>query len=101
MAIAKVGSEFLVGAGTWDVPGQEAIAAVVNGAALLSDGRYVTVAGDVLAQLLDADGDAIGAAFRVNTTTQNFQTDPTVSALGGGRFVVAWTDFSPTGPIEY
>ena len=38
-----------------------------------------------------------GDEFLVNTTTLNDQWEPTITALSGGRFVVAWTDYSQTG----
>jgi Ca2+-binding RTX toxin-like protein len=38
-----------------------------------------------------------GAEFLVNTTTTNYQSDPTITGLADGRFVVAWTDLSVSG----
>ena len=38
-----------------------------------------------------------GAEFLVNTTTANFQSQPTITALPDGRFVVSWTDNSASG----
>ena len=38
-----------------------------------------------------------GTEFLVNTTTASNQLAPTITALAGGRFVVAWTDQSFTG----
>lgn len=50
---------------------------------------------DVWAQLFNAEGLKIGAEIRVNTDIRNDQMDPDVAALGGGGFVVTWTDGSP------
>src|SRR6185436_7701573 len=49
------------------------------------------------AQVFNADGTRSGSEFLVNSTTQNTQDEPTIAALAGGRFVVAWTDYSVTG----
>src|SRR5690349_2871358 len=37
-----------------------------------------------------------GAEFLVNSVTTLGQSDPTITGLANGRFVVAWTDFSRT-----
>jgi Ca2+-binding RTX toxin-like protein len=38
-----------------------------------------------------------GSEFLVNTTTASTQSEPTITALADGRFVVAWTDSSSSG----
>ena len=75
----------------------------------LADGRFVVAwtddsqtGGDtslyaVRAQVFNADGSHSGAEFLVNTTTQGYQIDPSITALADGRFVVAWMDNSQTG----
>jgi len=70
----------------------------------LADGRFVVAWGDgsfspddafaVRAQVFNADGSASGAEFRVNTTTTSNQSQPSITALADGRFVVAWSDSS-------
>jgi len=44
----------------------------------------------VYGQRYDADGNAQGAEFRVNTYTEANQDFPSVTTLSGGRFVVTW-----------
>ena len=39
----------------------------------------------------------VGNEILVNTTTAGPQDDPAITALAGGRFVVAWTDFGQSG----
>jgi RTX calcium-binding nonapeptide repeat (4 copies) len=75
----------------------------------LADGRFVVAwqdssltGGDtsstaIRAQVFNADGSPSGAEFLVNATTANTQFQPTITSLADGRFVVAWTDDSPTG----
>ena len=74
----------------------------------LADGRFVvawidgSAPGDtndtaVVAQMYKANGHALGAEFRVNTTTTGEQLQPTISSRLDGGFVVAWTDMSATG----
>ena len=63
----------------------------------LSDGRYVftwesEIGGntEIRGRIYNANGTPAGDDFPVNTTTANDQIASTVTALAGGRFVVAW-----------
>lgn len=72
----------------------------------LADGRFVAVwsSGDggdgsgfgIRARLFADNGNPLGDDFVVNTTGQNTQTAPAVTALADGRFVVTWQS-SDTG----
>lgn len=70
--------------------------------AVLSDGRFVvtwqeaSADGDssgsgIMARVFLADGAADGAAFLVNDYAPGSQVAPTVAALGGDHFVIAWS----------
>jgi Ca2+-binding RTX toxin-like protein len=95
----KQGKEFLVNTTTQSGQYQPTITA-------LADGRFVVAWTDdsqsgsdtsgsaVRAQLYAADGQMQGAEFLVNTTSTNPQSEPTITALADGRFLVAWTDWS-------
>lgn len=67
--------------------------------AALADGRFVTVwqttGGEIVGQVMFADGTADGTQFAVNTGTTGIQSDPHVAAMPDGRFVVTWTDENP------
>jgi hypothetical protein len=94
----KRGGEFLVNsmAAHW----YEKYSAVTA----LGDGRFVVTCSDhgriggdmsdaaVRGQIYNDDGSPRGGEFLVNTTTYGGQIDSAVAALGGGRFVVTWTD---------
>ncbi len=75
---------------------------------VLADGRFVVAwsdfsnasSFDIRAQMFNTDGSAFGAEFLVNTTVTNDQTDPTITALADGRFVVAWSDFSNSSSLD-
>jgi len=54
----------------------------------------------VYGQRYDADGNAQGAGFRINTTTADDQLDPSVTALSNGGFVVAWQSAYQDGSAE-
>jgi Ca2+-binding RTX toxin-like protein len=98
---SKRGSEFLVNTTTTESQDQPSITA-------LSDARFVVTwmdtsetGGDtssfaIRAQIFNADGSKSGSEFLVNTTTTLAQTNPDITALSGGRFVVTWTDGSGT-----
>lgn len=51
------------------------------------DGRDV----DIYGQHYATDGCAVGAEFRINTVTTNWQFEPSIAALSDGGYVVAWT----------
>ena len=48
----------------------------------------------IFAQRYDAGGNALGAEFPVNTWVQNNQTNPAVTTLENGNFLVTWQDYS-------
>jgi Ca2+-binding RTX toxin-like protein len=96
--------EFLVNTTTADGQTNSSVTA-------LPDGRFVvtwedfrlngeTLEGIIKSQVFSADGRKSGVEFQVNTTTANIQIDSSVTALPDGRFVVTWTDFSQSDPIE-
>ena len=99
---SRSGAEFLVNTTVTNGQTQPTITA-------LADGRFVVAwtdpsktSGDtsftaIRAQVFNADGSPSGAEFLVNTTVTNGQTQPTITALVDGRFVVAWTDSSFSG----
>jgi VCBS repeat-containing protein len=69
----------------------------------LNDGGYVVTwmsnqqdgdSAGIYAQRFDANGTAVGGEFRVNTITAGPQTNPTVTALSDGGFIVSWDSFS-------
>ena len=96
------GPEFLINTTTANNQSEPTITA-------LPDGRFVVVwrddsftGGDISGtairgQVFAANGAPSGAEFLINTTTAGSQSQPTITALPDGRFVVAWTDFSGTG----
>ncbi len=47
----------------------------------------------VQGQRFSSTGERVGEEFQVNTTTSNWQYQPSVAARSGGGFVVAWTSF--------
>lgn len=92
----KLGAEFSV-----SVPTATSVQTPVSVAALASGGFVASWAGmttanfsdgvDIWTQLFGADGQALGAAFRANTTLENHQQQATSAGLAGGGFVVAWS----------
>ncbi len=52
------------------------------------DGTYA----DIHAQIFDASGAKTGSEIIVNTRTENRQTEPHVTVLSNGNFVVSWRD---------
>jgi Ca2+-binding RTX toxin-like protein len=98
----KAGAEFLVNTTTLFIQDQPAITS-------LSDGRFViswtdasalsggSAGKEIRAQIHNADGTRSGGEFVVNTTTAGNQSEPVITALVNGRFVIVWSDESATG----
>ena len=99
---ATVGSEFLVNTEIVNIQNQSVVTELANGDLVFSwrsqyqDGGL----GGVYAQRFDADGIALGGEFKVNTTTVEAQRYPTITALEGGGFVVAWESQLQDGSAE-
>ena len=65
----------------------------------LADGGFVATwysdgSSDVRGQIYDADGTPLNDEFRVNTYDSSTQSQPSVTALVDGGFVVTWQDSS-------
>ncbi len=89
---AEVGGEFQVNTYTQSGQGSSKITALDDGGFVIlwessgQDGSFFGVYG----QRFDADGSPVGADFRVNTTTENHQSNVEVTLLADGGFVVVW-----------
>ena len=86
---AKTGAE--IAYTPTDLRDQPAIAGLTTGEFVLT---WHTTFGEVMGRLFDAAGSALGSEFMVNTTRLNDQSQPTVTAVPGGGFVVMWADGS-------
>jgi len=99
--IGKVGSEFLVNTETADSQNFPTITALSNGGFMVAWQDLSGTLGDnsglsIKAQLFDVSGTKVGPEFRVNTQIASDQSDPTVTGLANGGFVVTWRDLSGT-----
>jgi hypothetical protein len=55
---------------------------------------------DIYARFLDAQGNFLGGAQRVNTRATGIQTDADVATLSDGQSLVVWTSFGQDGDQE-
>jgi len=89
---ARVGSEFQVNTYTSNVQTNPSIAALNDGGFLVTwesshqDGSNYEIYG----QRYSSSGVKIGSEFQVNTNLSNSQTNPSITVLNDGRFVVTW-----------
>ena len=93
--------EILVNSTTASTQFEPAITALANGRFVVCWTDISATGGDtsnyaVRAQVFGADGTVIGGEFLVNTATGGSQSEPAITALADGRFVVTWTDYSQT-----
>ncbi len=98
----KSGAEFLVNTTILHIQDQPAITSLSDGRFVISWTDWSEIAGgserkEIRAQIHNADGTRSGVEFAVNTTTADDQSEPTITALANGRFVIVWSDQSATG----
>ncbi|MGY6534650.1 MAG: hypothetical protein ACXIVG_04815 [Pararhodobacter sp.] len=62
-----------------------------------SQGDAMAFAGEIRAQLFNANGTRSGTEFAINPMPGDTKSMPSVVGLEGGRFAVLWDDFSMTG----
>lgn len=93
----KVGVEFLVNTQTANAQSSAQIAALANGNFVATWQDASAVGGDtdssgIKAQIFDSTGIKIGSEFLVNTTTLGAQTNPAITAMSNGSFIIGWRD---------
>lgn len=96
---AKAGSEFRTNTNTAKDQSAPAIAGLLAGGFVVawqSLGQDGSAFG-IYAQRFDAQGNVKGAEFRVNNTTTNNQSGPSIAALTAGGFVIAWQSAGQDG----
>lgn len=93
------GDEFMVNAPTFGGKFDAAITALSNGGFVVTWTDNNPNGGDrwspsIEAQIYNALGERQGVHFRVNTTTFLKQSEPDITALANGGFVITWQDYS-------
>lgn len=89
----RVGGEFRVNTYTTNNQDRPSVAGLGNGGFVVTWNSYGQDGsnGGVYGQRFSAAGVRVGAEFRVNTYTTNYQYSPSVAGFGNGGFVVTWT----------
>lgn len=91
---ARVGDEFSVYKHTEDAQAEPSVAGLLDGGFVVTwynnyfEGMFPNA--EVLGRRFRRNGLPAGGSFRVNRTTMNFQTTPSVAVLKEGGFVVTW-----------
>src|SRR5690242_17928063 len=91
------GSEIVVNTTTTSGQFTPTITSLLNGGFVVSwedDSQANGDAAAIRAQMFDAGGNKVGSEVVVNAPNGSEQDAPTITALAGGGFVVAWEDFS-------
>jgi len=94
-----LGGEFLINSATLDDQLQATITGLSDGGFVVtwnskSDSHGDTSASAIHGQRYSADGEALGAEFRVNSSILGAQAEPAITALDDGGFVVSWSSES-------
>ncbi|MCY1275697.1 Bifunctional hemolysin/adenylate cyclase precursor [compost metagenome] len=90
---AKVGGEVRINTDTLDTQDEPAIAPLANGGFVVTwqtDLDSVDGTADSYVQLFNSVGAKVGAQVRVNTTTVGFQSEPEITALVDGGYLLVW-----------
>jgi len=96
----KIGTEFQVNSSTYLYQESPSISGLSNGGFVISwqSSHEVSEFGsDIYAQIFDNDGNKIGTEFKVNSYVDSAQSDPSVSGLTDGGFVVCWESYEQDG----
>ncbi|MCZ4283053.1 VCBS domain-containing protein [Kiloniella laminariae] len=96
---AKIGAEFQVNSYTAGVQGHPEVTSLTNGGWVVvwhSEGQDGSNYG-VYGQAYNADGTPQGTEFRSNTYTSSYQTDPSVSGLPDGGWIITWNSWGQDG----
>ncbi len=95
---ARAGAEFLVNTRTTNNQYMPSVARLTDGF-VVTWNSYLQDTSDmgVYGQSYNVAGARVGGEFRVNTTTAGTQTDPSVTGLGNGGFVVTWCSRNQDG----
>ncbi|MDJ0609183.1 MAG: cadherin domain-containing protein [Kiloniellales bacterium] len=85
------GSEFTINSTTGGTQDAPTIAATPDGGFVaVWDGSGSGDSSGVFGQRYDSGGNEVGGEFLVNTTTSNTQSNPSITVLNDGGFVVTW-----------
>ncbi|RTL17565.1 MAG: tandem-95 repeat protein, partial [Rhodocyclaceae bacterium] len=90
---SALGAEFQINTYTPYYQYEPSIAALADGGFVVAWTSYYQDGGSttgVFAQRYDADGTPVGDEFRVNTTTNANEEQPSVAGLDNGGYVIAW-----------
>lgn len=98
----RLGAEFRVNTTTSGAQTDASVTSLADGGFILSWTDASLLGGDasgtgIKAQRYDADGNAVGGEFLVNSTTAGSQYHSEITGLAAGGFVVSWTDASGQG----
>jgi Ca2+-binding RTX toxin-like protein len=98
---SKAGAEILVNTPTTLSQYDPTTTALANGRFAVAWSGSDTNGSGVRAQMFNVDGSKAGAEFLVNTTTIYDQSEPKITTLSDGRFVVVWTNESSGADTSY
>ena len=99
---SAVGEEFQIDDGLFSTRIYHSIAGLADGGFIVAwsdvpPGGAPGTPPDVRARRFAADSSAAGGSFQVNSYTPDVQSDPSVSSLANGGFVVAWRSLGSSG----
>lgn len=100
---SRWGSEFQISTTSAPTQALTSVTRLDNGQTVVSWTETSGANGDIKFRILNADGSPFSAELRANIGTVGNQLNAKVAALAGGKFVIAWEDYSAGdgGNIRY
>jgi hypothetical protein len=94
----KMGSEFRVNTHPIDMQDYPFIVSLQNGGFIITWRSYKQYSSaGIYAQIYDQNSQPVGSEFQVNTYTNSYQSNPKITHLDDGGFVIAWTSIGQDG----
>ncbi len=94
---SRAGGELMLNAGTAGIQCDSDIAALPGGGFVATWVDTTGVDGEggtIMARMFGPDGTPLGPEWQINTTAVSDQFQPSITALAGGGFFIAWADNS-------
>jgi Ca2+-binding RTX toxin-like protein len=89
-----VDSEFVINTISAGYQTNPNISSFADGSFIVTWAHNSSFSGDISARLYSADGTPSDSAFFVNTFTENTQSNPSVTALSDGGYVITWQAYN-------
>ena len=93
----KLGSELLISTSSLGAQTSSSITGLDGYGFLVTWKSHLNGIDSIYGKLFDADANPVGEEFKISSDISNYQTEPSIRGLEGGKFVVSWQSYQPNG----